>query len=139
MINAVSNQTKVDIFATDGDPTRRRVFAGMMKPVKDKEINALMKKMPLFDLKLVNGDKALYFDDKHNGKRMRTVIISETRGCKINGSVISRDQLNYVFEKADITNVKTILDPSDKQNVPAVVNLYEALKEAVKFCEINTD
>ena len=80
-----------------------------------------------------------FLDDKHNGKRMRTVIISDTRGCKINGTVISRDQLNYVFEKADIKNTKTILEPSDKQNVPAVINLYEALKEAVKFCEANTD
>ena len=69
---------------------------------------------------------------------MRTVIISDTRGCKINGTVISRDQLNYVFEKADIKNTKTILEPSDKQNVPAVINLYEALKGAVKFCETST-
>ena len=98
-----------------------------MKPIKDKEINALMKR-PLFDLTLVNGEKALYLDDKHNGQRMQTVIISHTRGCKINGTVISRDQLNYVFEKADIKNTKTILEPSDKQNVPAVINLYEALK-----------
>ena len=44
-----------------------------------------------------------------------------------------------MFEKADIKNTKTILEPSDKQNVPAVINLYEALKEAVKFCETNTD
>ena len=139
MINDVCNQTKVDVFATDGDATRRRVFCGMMKPIKDKEINALIKRMPLFDLTLVNGEKALYLDDKHNGKRMRTVIISDTRGCKINGTVISRDQLNYVFEKADIKNTKTIREPSDKQNVPAVINLYEALKEAVKFCETNTD
>ena len=48
-------------------------------------------------------------------------------------------KLTYVFEKADIKNTKTILEPSDKQNVLAVINLYEALKEAVKFCETNTD
>ena len=102
IINAVCNQTKVDVFATDGDATRRRVFCGMMNPIKDKEINALMKRMPLFDLTLVNGKKALYLDDKHNGRCMRTVIISDTRGCKINGTVISGDQLNCVFEKADI-------------------------------------
>ena len=70
MINAVCKQTKVDVFATKGDATRRRVFCGMMKPIKDKEINALMKRMPLFDLTLVNGEKALYLDDKHNGQRM---------------------------------------------------------------------
>ena len=115
MINDVCNQTKVDVFATDGDATRRRVFCGMMKPIKDKEINALMKRMHLFDLTLVNDEKALYLDDKHNGKRMRTVIISDTRGCKIKETVISWDQLNYVFEKADIKNTKTILEPSGKQ------------------------
>ena len=109
MINAVCNQTKVDVFDTDGDATRRRVFCGMMKPIKDKEINALMKRMHLFDLTLVNGEKALYLDDKHNGQRTRTVIISDTRGCKINRTVISWDQLNYVFEKVGIKNTKTIL------------------------------
>ena len=38
-----------------------------------------------------------------------------------------------------LKNTTTILEPRDKQNVPAVINLYEALKEAVKFCEINND
>ena len=94
MINAICNQTKVDVFVTDGDATRIRVFCGMIKPIRDKEINAVMKRMPLFDLTLVNGEKALYLDDKHNGKRMRTIIISDTRVCKINGTVISRDQAN---------------------------------------------
>ena len=126
--------TKVGAFATDGDATRIRIFRGTMKPIKDKEINALMKRMHLFDLTLVNDGKALYLDDKHNGKRMRTVIILD-RGCKIKETVISGDHLNYVFEKADIKNTRTILEPSHKQNVPAVIHLYEALKEAIKLCE----
>ena len=110
-----------------------------MKPVKDNGINMIMKKMPLFDLNLISGKRALYFDDKHNGKRMRTAVISDTRGSKIDGKVISRDQLKHVFTKVVIKNIKSILEPADKQNVPAVLNLYEALGESLAFCENSAD
>ena len=96
VIDAVCNHTNVDIIATDGDATRRRILSGMMKHVQDNGMHMIMKKMPLFDLYLINGKRALYFDDKHNGKRMRTTVISDTRGSKIDGKVISKDQLKHV-------------------------------------------
>ena len=139
VIDAVCNHTNVDIIATDGDATRRRILSGMMKPVQDNGMHMIMKKMPLFDLYLINGKQALYFDDKHNGKRMRTAVISDTRGSKIDGKVISKDQLKHVFIKVGIKNIKSILEPSDKQNVPAVLDLYEALGESLTFCENSAD
>ena len=129
----------VDIIATDGDATRRRVLSGMMKPVKDNTVQVQMKKMPLFDTNLVSGKRALYFDDKHNGKRLRGAVISDTRGSKIDGIVISKDQLKYLFTKAGINNIHTILDPNDKQNVAAVLNLFKALDESLQFCENSND
>ena len=94
-----------------------------------------MKKMPLFDLNFVDGKRAMYFDDKHNGKRMRTAIISDTRGSKIDGTVISKDQLKYVFNMVGIKNISSLVDPNDRQNVAAVLRLFEALGKSVKICE----
>ena len=111
----------------------------MMKPVKDNDIQSVLRKMPLFDSSFINGEKALYFDDKHNAKRLRSALISDKRGCKVNGTVISNDQLKHVFTKAGIKNIKSMLEPSDKQNVPAVLRLYEALEESILFCENSTD
>ena len=91
--------------------------------------------MPLFDLNFVDGKRAMYFDDKHNGKRMRTAIISDTRGSKIDGTVISKDQLKYVFNMVGIKNISSLVDPNDRQNVAAVLRLFEALGKSVKICE----
>lgn len=47
---------------------------------------------------------ALHFDDKHNRKRLRGAIIPDSRGCLIDGNVISQSQLKYLFDKAGIVN-----------------------------------
>ena len=75
-----------------------------MKLVKDNEMKCFLKQLELFDLNFVDGDKALYFDDKHNLKRMRTSVISDKRGTKISGTVLAKDQLKYVMEKANSEN-----------------------------------
>ena len=44
-----------------------------------------------------------------------------------------------MLHKVGIKSIKSILEPSDKQNVPAVLNLYEALGESLTFCENSAD
>ena len=87
----------------------------------------------MFDLNFIDGDKALYFDDKHNSKRVRSVVISDTRGCKVEESVLAKDQLKYVINKTEMKNTSSMLNPLDKQNVPSVLRLYKSLEECVVY------
>ena len=109
MFEAVIKKLSLDIVATDGDASRRRFFNGRMKLVKDNEMKCFLKQLEFFDLNFVDGDKALYFDDKHNLKRMRTLVISDKRGTKISGTVLAKDQLKYVMEKANIQKISSML------------------------------
>ena len=61
--------------------------------VMDKEEMEILGKLQLFDLHIIDVKMALFFDDKHNSKRMRGVIISDSRGCLLDGIVISQSQL----------------------------------------------
>ena len=139
MFEAVLKKVLVDVVASDGAADRRQYFNGRMKVIKDNEMKRLLKQLGLFDLNFIDGDKAFYLDDKHNLKRMRTMVISDKRGSKINGTVLAKDQLKYVMEKANIKKISTMLDPNDKQNVPLVLNLYDALKECREFFKNTSD
>ena len=110
-----------------------------MKIIQDNEMKHLFKQPNLFDLNIIEGDKAFYLDDKHNLKRMRTMVISDKRCSKINGTVLARDQLKYVMEKASIKKISNMLDPNDKQNVPVALNLYDAMKECAEFLKDTAD
>ena len=81
MIASVFQFLMCDIVATDGDAMRRKTFIKMLKPVSDQVVKCKLKALPLFDLHVINGEKALYFDDKHCAKRFRGVLVSESRGC----------------------------------------------------------
>ena len=139
MLEAVIKKLSLDIVATDGDSSRRRFFNGRMKLVKDNEMKCFLKQLELFDLNFVDGDKTLYFDDKHNFKRMQTLVISDKRGTKISGTVLAKDQLKYVTEKAIIQKISSMLDPIDRQNVPLVLRLYGALDNCSEFCKSSSD
>ena len=131
MFDAVLKEANIDVVATDFDATRRRFFNSRMKIIKDNEIKSSLKKLSLFDLKFIDGYKALYFDDKHNSKRIRSVVISDTRGCKVGRSVLANDQLKYVMNKVGVKNTSSMLNPLDKPNVPFVLRLYKSLEECV--------
>lgn len=102
MIDSVCDNIQPDIIATDGDAMRRKVLNGRDKLIKDKDIRTLLGGLPLFHLYIIDGQHALYFDDKHNAKRLRGVLISCSRGCMVGKSIISQSQLKYVFDAADI-------------------------------------
>ena len=139
MMNAAENLIEPDITATDGDATRRKIFCGKDKLIENKDVKALLVKLPLFDLHIIGGKSALYFDDKHNSKRLRGAIISDSRGCLIDGNIISQSQLKHVFDQAGITSYKDVLSPKDRQNVPAVLKLVEKVKESLSKTEQSDD
>ena len=138
MIDIVSEKLTPDVIATDGDAMRRKVFNGRDKLIRERNVRTELEKLPLFYLHIIGGARALYFDDKHNGKRFRGVLISDTRGCLVGKNVISNSHLKYVFDKAGIQN-RDILHPRDLQNVPAVLSLVEALKKCIDVLENTGD
>ena len=139
MISSIFKNVECDILATDGDPMRRKTFCRMSKPIHDQQVKAKLGQCPLFDINIVNGEKGVYFDDKHCAKRFRAVLVSESRGCKVDGLVIARDQLLYAFQKAGLSGYKEALNPSDRQNVAAVLKLHELIQKAVDHGEVNSD
>ena len=68
MIDATCKTLNPDI-ATDGDAMRRKLFNGRNKVILDRDVKTELEKLPLFDLHIIDGKYALYYDDKHNAKR----------------------------------------------------------------------
>ena len=66
MIDATRKTLKPDIIATDGDAMRRKLFNGRNKVILDRDVKTELEKLPLFDLHVIDGKYALYYDDKHN-------------------------------------------------------------------------
>ena len=108
MFESVLKRVLVDVVASDGASDRRQYFNGRMKIIKCNEMKFLLKQLSLFDLNFFDGDKGFYLDDKHNLKGMRTMVVSDKRGSKINGTILAKDQLKYVMEKANIKFCETL-------------------------------
>ena len=70
---------------------------------------------------------------------MISIVLSDTRGCKLESNIIARDQLLYLFKKAHVKNVSEALDPSDRQNVPAVLKLLDLFKKCIDFFECSPE
>ena len=81
----------------------------------------------------------MYYDDKHNAKRLRGVIISDKRGCMLGKNIISKSELEYLLNASDIQNYKEILNPNDLQNVPAVLRLVDKLMTFADNIESSRD
>ena len=139
MIDAAAKEVAPDVIGTDGCGQRRKEFANRDTIIDNKNVKEILCKLPLFDLHIINGIMALYFDDKHNGKRFRGVLISDSRGCLVNGTIISKSQLKYMFDEAGIKNYKDVLSPKDRQNVPSVLKLVEMMKECISKTEDSED
>ena len=137
MIDSVCDNIQPDIIATDGDAMRRKVLSGRDKLIKDKDIRTILGKLPLFHLHIIDGQYALYFDDKHNAKRLRCILISCSRGCMVGKNIISQSQLKYVFDAADIRNTKEILSRNERKSVPAVLNSVNTLTPDYEYTRSN--
>ena len=68
MINTIFENVQCDVIATDGDAMRIKTLSKMCKPIKDSQVKGILEKLPLFDLNIILGEKALHFDDKHCAK-----------------------------------------------------------------------
>ena len=139
MIDATCITSNPDIIATDGDAMRRKLFNGHNKVILDRDVKTELEKLPLFDLHIIDGKCALYYDDKHNVKRLRGVNKPDKRGCMLGKNIISKSQLEYLFNASDIQNYKEILNPNNLQNVPAILRLVDKLKTCADNIESSRD
>ena len=96
-----------------------------------RENTNLLQSLELFNSQLVFGRISVNFDVKHLLKRLRGILISNCRQIclikrSINKSCISAlyPQLNY------------LLNPSDKQNVPYAVLLFQGLTEGTPLTNV---
>ena len=65
MIDATCKTLNPDIIATHGDAMRRRLFNGRNKVILDRDVKTDLEKLPLFDLHIIDGIYALYYDKHH--------------------------------------------------------------------------
>ena len=118
---------------------RRKVLNRRDKLIKHKDIRTILEKLTLFDLYINDGLRALIFADKHNAKRFCGVPISYTRGCIVGRSIISKSQLKHLFDAADMCKTQKILNPNDRQNVLAVLNLVGVLYMCIVYHKNSED
>ena len=94
-----------------------------------------LEKLPLFDLM----ENMLCIMMTNNAKMLRRVIISDKRGCMFGKNIISKSQLEYLFNASEIHNYKGILNPNNLQNVPAVLRLVDMLKTCADNIKYSSD
>ncbi len=112
--------TLIDI-GTDGDKFRRKLFNSL------RRININFEKfnrMQYFDSWAVMGKLGVNFDWKHETKRVRGILISQTRSITLIKHSISRNEIELL-----LPHLKHLMNPSDYQNVPAAVKLLQGLKD----------
>ncbi len=110
----------IDI-GTDGDKFRRKLFNSL------RRINLNFEKfnrMQYFDSWSVMGKLGVNFDWKHETKRVRGILISQTRSITLIKHSISRNEIELL-----LPHLKHLMNPSDYQNVPAAVKLLQGLKD----------
>ena len=117
--------------ATDGDSARRSVLHGLRsyKLSPGSRIYNELSSLKYMDFNTCKLDVTIDYDAKHLSKRLRSTIIGGKMvilGKKVDAHVIRAILKAQGMNEREI---KPILDPVDKQNVPLAVKLLEALSE----------
>ena len=115
--------------STDGDPYRRKVLEEQRRPCYDFNVS----QMKYFDNNLFLGKYGINYDIKHLIKRIRGIIISPKRSITLIKRSINREHI-----EAYLPELKSLLNPSDYQNVPVAVQLLKGLTEIKKNVNDNT-
>ncbi len=108
--------------ATDGDKNRRKLFNTYRRINFDN--TEAFDKMPLFDQYFLFGKWGVNYDWKHLTKRIRGILISKTRSI-----TLIKHSINKATIETFLPQLKSHLNPSDYQNVPAAVKLLKGLDQ----------
>jgi hypothetical protein len=119
--NNYSNSNIIN-FATDGDSTRRAIFNNLREMNHDL---IELKDLPLFDQNFVLGEYGLDYVCKHLVKRLQKVFTNEKRQMKLISNGIHKKHIELFFNGTQ--GLEQLLNPKDKQNVPAAVKLLNLI------------
>ena len=109
--------------ASDGDTSRCSLFLSERIDILNPVSFQLFSSMPLMDTKLFLGKYSIDNDVKNVIKRIRGIIISNTRSIKFISKFFNKEHIKILVPY--ITS--NLLDPKDYQNVPSAVKLFKAL------------
>lgn len=120
------NSTLINI-ATDGDHFRRMILNEMRREALDPYTYLVFSQMKYFNKTLILGKLSVNFDAKHLIKRIRGILISDSRSITLSKRMLTKKHIELLYP--DLSN---LMNPSDYQNVPYAVNL---LSELTKRCD----
>jgi len=128
---SLNQDAKMLNIATDGDPNRRQALNSL------KELNhslSILKEMKFFDRFLVKGELPVDYDCKHLVKRIRNALISNSKSSSRTWlkMATNKETLVRLLHDLKIDYCKTLLDPHDKQNVPAAVKLLILVNDSTQ-------
>ena len=119
--NKYSNSNIIN-FATDGDSTRRAIFNNLREQNHDL---IELKDLTLFDQNFVFREYGLDYDGKHLVKIVQKIFTNEKRQMKLISTGIHKKHIELFFNGTQ--GLEQLLNPKDKQNVPAAVKLLNLL------------
>lgn len=124
---------KIVNIATDSDSNRRRLFAELKS-----EISGLsdLRCLELFEQRALLGRFGVNYDPKHIAKRIRGILISSQREIKLISTTVSKSHIEVILKNE--SNVSSLLNPKDYQNVPLASQLLKLVVEKSKFVDLNT-
>jgi len=85
--------------------------------------------MKYFDYRLVESEYSINYDCKHIIKRIAGFVISEKRNITLIKSSINKNILVEILKDKQ-QYVEHLINPKDRQNVPAAVSLFKWWKES---------
>lgn len=107
IFNEFNPDSHIINIATDGDHYRRKLINDM-RQLSNKSI---FYRMPLFSPDFVLGKFGLNFDIKHLIKRIRSLLISDSRSIQLINRPLNKSHIMTM-----LPNLTYLLDPKDKQN-----------------------
>jgi hypothetical protein len=117
---------KVVMVATDGDGKRRRALT-LLCNVEQEKVPAreLLMELILFDCYGGKLSVTVDYDWRHLLKRMRVRIVFTNKGMQLSfyGPKLDTYRVQALFQRHNVPCLTSVFDNTDKQNVPAAVNL----------------
>eukprot|EP00624_Nannochloropsis_granulata_P000425 evm.model.NODE_11708_length_39617_cov_40.337204.3 len=117
--------------ATDGDAKRRRAVTALCNS-QENQVPAvdLLRDLNLFDTYGGKLRVTVDFDMRHMIKRLRVRLVFTNRGMRLSplGVKFDRAKIEDVFTEYSVPHLASVFDNTDKQNVPAAVQLLRGFR-----------
>ena len=117
--------------ATDGDAKRRRALTALCNSQENKvPAVELLRDLNLFDTYGGKLRVTVDFDMRHMIKRLRVRLVFTIKGMHLSplGLKFDRDKIENVFKEYSVRSLASVFDNTDKQNVPAAVDLLRGFR-----------